>query len=79
MSVLSLLLLFIIVYFCAKAIGSIWRDAFGTIGDEQHSRQQTTSRRQQTSSRQQSTNKKDRYGEQPIGKDEGEYIDYEEL
>lgn len=72
MSVLSLLLLFVIVYFCAKAIGSIWRDAFGTIGDEQHSRQQT-------SSRQQSTNKKDRYGEQPIGKDEGEYVDYEEL
>ena len=27
MSVLSLLLLFVIVYFCAKAIGSISRDA----------------------------------------------------
>ena len=79
MSVLSLLLLFIIVYFCAKAIGSIWRDAFGTIGGEQQQRQQTSSHRQQTTTRQQSTTKKANYGEQPIGKDEGEYVDYEEL
>lgn len=71
MSVLSLLLLVIIIYFCAKAVGSIWRDAFGTIdGSEQKSR---------TNTRQQHTASKHDKGEQPISKGEGEYVDYEEL
>ena len=71
MSVLSILLLILIVYFCAKAIGSIWRDAFGTIDGGQ--RQQHTTRTQQH------TAKKPTQDNQPIGKNEGEYVDYEEL
>ena len=71
MSVLSLLLLSLIIYFCAKAIGSIWHDAFGTIdGSEQKPRSRT---------RQQNTASKPEKDEQPIGKGEGEYVDYEEL
>ena len=71
MSVLSLLLLFLIIYFCSKAVGSIWRDAFGTIDcSEQKPRNKT---------RQQNTASKPNKEEQPISKGEGEYVDYEEL
>lgn len=80
MSVISLLLLIFIFYLCFKAIGSIWRDAFGTIDDGTGSRTNYRSRRRSntTTTHQQSTDSQSD-SDKPIRKGEGEYVDYEEV
>ena len=74
MSILSLLLLFFIIYLCAKAVGSIWRDAFGTIDGSS-----TRQRQQRRTYQEPQTPRGDQTEEKPIKKGEGEYVDYEEI
>lgn len=75
MSIFSLLVLFFIIYLCAKAIGSIWRDAFGTIDGSTKTQRPNSRTRQQA----QASTGASQADDKPIKKGEGEYVDYEEL
>lgn len=73
MGIFSLLALLLIVYLCAKAVGSIWRDAFGTLGGNSSKRTESRTKRQTTAKKPKEESQK------PIQKGEGEYVDYEEV
>ena len=75
MSIFSLLVLFFIIYLCGKAIGSIWRDAFGTIDGSTKTQRPKSHTRQQT----QTSASASQADDKPIKKGEGEYVDYEEF
>lgn len=71
MSVFTLILLFIIVYFGLKAVGNIWRDAFKGVGTERNAKHTDANKQHHTSP----TNI---HSEKPIAKGEGEYVDFTE-
>jgi hypothetical protein len=77
MSILTILLLLVITYYCAKAVGSIWHDAFkGTAPNQgSASRQQ---RRKESWTQPQEKAHDDSSARKPIEKGEGEYVDFTE-
>ena len=74
MSVFTLILLLVIIYYVCKSLRTIWRDAFKGVGndpDANSSKRQCKYTQQQSSHTQQHTGK-------PIEKGEGEYVDFTE-
>ena len=76
MSVFSILLLLLIGYLCVKAIGSIWRDAFGGVGTYQSKKSKREDNFQNHTQQSQNSPKKP---SRPIEKGEGEYVDFEDV
>lgn len=85
MSVITILLLVFIAYFCFKAIRNIWRDAFrGISGDDTRTRRNNINSQysSQYSQKSQSSRKPHHSSrtsaERPIQKGEGDYVEFEE-
>ncbi len=74
MSVLTILLLFVIAYYCFKAIGNIWHDAFKGVTPKSNGRK---SKQRYAEAEQRQTHAQSR-STKPIEKGEGEYVDFTE-
>ncbi len=79
MSILTILILLVLLYYCAKAIGNIWHDTFkGTTTDQTRRANQTHRKEQYHHEGTQSKEKTHSHSQKPIEKGEGEYIDFTE-
>ncbi len=73
MSILTILILLVITYYCVKAVGSIWHDAFkGTAPNSNRRKSQDRTEGAQPQKKAHGSPRK------PIEKGEGEYIDFTE-
>ncbi len=76
MSILTILILFVITYYCVKAIGSIWHDAFkGTAPNSNRRKSRDSAEYAEEAQPQKKAHGCPR---KPIEKGEGEYIDFTE-
>lgn len=83
MGIFSTIILIIIFYYCFKAVRSIWRDAFGGVGTNDHdsrSQRDAFNRRQQqdTHYNTDSTANTNKSDSPRVQQNEGEYVDFDE-